>query len=65
MTQLAALLTALYEMPIKVEGTTTVRCCLEIRLTLQGTGGLRCGKAYRTDDDRQGESLERGVRFSV
>ena len=49
---------ALYEMPIKLEGFGATRRCLELRLALNPAAGLKAVMAYRADADRQGESMD-------
>ena len=56
---LAEELSALYEMPIKLEGCGANRRCLELRLPLNPAAGLKAVMAYRADTHRQGESTSR------
>ena len=53
---LCPLLSELYQMPIKLEGSGATRRFLELRITLNGSGSTKAVLAYRTDPDRQGES---------
>ena len=51
-------LSELLAMPIKPEGVGKTIRCLELRLTFSDNDTTRCTLAFRTDDDRQGESWD-------
>ena len=54
--ELCPLLSDILEMPVKYEGSGSVKRFLEMRITLMPNSPVKAVLAFRTDDDRQGES---------
>ena len=54
--ELCPVLSDIFEMPVKFEGSGSVKRFLEMRITLLPNHPVKAMLAFRTDNDRQGES---------